>query len=104
MLLITQIKSLLFSFCFGIIFSTTITLFEKIIYHKKLLFQILNTFLISILLCLIYFIYIKKINYGIIHMYFIIMVLIGMFLDIYIFKLGVKLKKIFKKLKHKKDT
>lgn len=104
MLLITQIKSLLFSFCFGIIFSIIITLFEKIIYHKKLLFQILNTFLISILSCLIYFICIKKINYGIIHIYFVTMVLIGMFLDIYIFKLGNKIKKVLKKFKLKKDT
>ena len=101
MSLITQIKSLLFSFVFGILLSILITLFDKIIYHKKMLFQILNTFLISIFSCLIYFIFIKKINYGVIHFYFILILLIGLFLDVYILKIGVKLKQIFIKIKTK---
>jgi len=96
--LIIQIKSLLFSFVFGIIFSITTSILEKIIYHKKIIFEIINTFLISIFFCLLYFICIKNINNGIIHIYFIMMVLFGVVLDKYIFKLGYKLKIIIKKL------
>jgi len=99
--LVTQIKSLLFSFCFGIIFSTIVDIFEKIIYHKKLAFQIINTFLISIFFCLMYFIFIKKINYGVIHVYFILMILIGMFFDKRIFKLGKRIKVLVRLIKIK---
>jgi len=99
--LVTQIKSLLFSFCFGIIFSMIIDMFEKIIYHKKLTFQITNTFLISIFFCLVYFICVKKINYGVIHAYFILMILMGIFFDKRIFKLGKRIKVLVRKIKNK---
>lgn len=101
MTLITQIKSLLFSFCFGVFFSFAISMFEKIIYHKKIVYQIINTFLISIFFCLLYFIFIKKINFGIIHIYFILMVLLGMFLDIKLFRLGARIKKLTSHVKFK---
>lgn len=102
--LITQIKSLLFSFFFGIIFSIIIDMLEKIIYHKKLTFQIINTFLISIFFCLVYFICIKKINYGVIHEYFILMILIGMFFDKRILKLGKKIKVLINKINFKQNA
>ncbi len=99
--LITQIKSLLFSFFFGIVFSMIIDIFEKIIYHKKLTFQIINTFLISIFFCLVYFICIKKINYGVIHAYFILMILLGIFFDKRTLKLGKRIKELVNKIKIK---
>ena len=102
--LVIQIKSLLFSFFFGIVFSIVIDTFEKIIYHKKLTFQIINTFLISVFFCLLYFICIKKINYGVIHVYFILMILLGMFFDKRIFRLGKRIKVIIRKINFKRRT
>lgn len=92
-----QIKSLLFSYFYGITFSIIISIFEKFIYHKKVSLQIINALLISILFCLMYFIFIRKLNNGVIHIYFILMVLFGMFCDNRMFELGKRIKKLINK-------
>ena len=80
MVLIIQIKSLIFSFFFGIILYFIINSCEKFLYGNKKVYNILSAFLISILSCLLYFILIKKINNGIIHLYFVLVIILGYFI------------------------
>ncbi len=77
MALTIQIKSLIFSFFFGIALFFLIMSCEKILYKGKKIYRILSAFLIAIFSCLLYFILIKQINNGIIHFYFILSIIFG---------------------------
>ena len=88
-----QVESLLFSFFFGIIFSIVVNLFSNKLYNTRLSSQIINSFIISIVFCLIYFILIKKINNGVIHIYFIFMILFGFIIEKRFLKLVNRFKK-----------
>ena len=79
--LYTQINSLLFSFFYGIFISVSLILLERFIYNDKKATVIVSSFMISMILCLLYFILILKINNGIIHPYFVFMVLLGYFIE-----------------------
>ncbi len=73
----TQILSLLFSFGYGIIVSYLFNLNYNFIYKTSLLYKIVINILFSINLGLIYFLLIKVINYGVVHIYFVLMFLLG---------------------------
>jgi hypothetical protein len=74
-----QIKSLTFSFFYGIFFSFILNINYKYIYSGLLIYRTITNLLFVINNVLIYFIILKKINNGIIHPYFFIMTLIGFF-------------------------
>lgn len=89
-----QIKSLIFSFFYGILFSILLNINYKYIYDGPLFYRIAITFLFVLNNVLLYFIIIKILNDGIIHLYFIIMLILGFF------TVNVNLKKLkFEKLK-----
>ena len=93
MILKLQIYSLIFSFVFGIVFFFVLELFRDFIYKKKYLVRIINSIIISLVNALIYFGILRKINYGIIHYYFFLMILLGYCLTKYIYaKVFVKRK------------
>jgi len=73
----TQILSLLFSFGYGIIVSYLFNLNYNFIYKTSLLYKLVINILFSINLGLIYFLLIKVINYGVVHIYFVLMFLLG---------------------------
>ncbi len=72
-----QLISFLVSFLFGIFFFYTNMLNKKIINRQKIHYKYIITFLYIINITLIYIILIYKINKGIFHIYFLIMVLLG---------------------------
>ena len=75
--LIIQIKSLFFSFFYGIFLAILLNLNYKYIYKSKLGYRLLINLLFVISNVLLYFIILKLINDGIIHLYFIFMIIIG---------------------------
>ena len=104
MALLIQIKSLFFSFSFGIIFSIIVSFFNNKLYNTRIRYQIINAFLISIISCLIYFICVKKINNGIVHIYFILMIILGFYKEKRFLNINQHIKNIVKnfKIKHTK--
>lgn len=98
--LLIQLQSLLFSFLFGILFNLVLNSFDLFIYHEKLVIKILSAFLISIFLSVIYFVISMKINQGIIHIYFIGMIIFGYFIDYRYICLHKRIKKIVNKCKN----
>ena len=64
-----QIETLLVSFLYGIFFSFFLGLNYKYIYSDKKIFKIIISFLLIGINVLLYFIILKKINYGIFHVY-----------------------------------
>lgn len=79
-----QLFTITVSFLYGIFFSITMNLCHKIIYNNKLVMKILFTFIFVIVHSLIYFNILLKINYGIIHIYGILSIIIGFILSEYI--------------------
>lgn len=82
----TQLILIIISFCFGFLFELFHSINYKLIYCKKKIIRFLFTFLLILAQALLYFYALLKINNGIIHIYGIISLLIGM-VSFYYFKL-----------------
>lgn len=92
--LISQIITIIFSFIYGIIFYILLEINCKYIYYGNKIYRIIITFLFVICNTLLYFIILKKINYGIVHIYFLLCILTGYILSNFVYKnLIVKRKK-----------
>lgn len=72
-----QIKTILFSFVFGFIFSICLNFNYKYIIGKKKVLSPILTFLFVLVFTLLYFIILKNINYGIFHVYEIFCIFFG---------------------------
>ena len=90
-----QIYSLLFSFLYGIIFYILLEINYNFLFEGKIIYRIIISFLFVIVLSLVYFLILLKINNGIIHIYFLIVMFTGYMLSFVIYKkLIVKRKKV----------
>lgn len=85
-----QIKSLLFSFLFGIYFAHIIKINYKFILLLNKLFRTLGTLLLIVSNVLLYFVILLKINYGLLHIYLILMIILGVYIEYLLNKLIVK--------------
>ena len=72
-----QIKSIIFSFLYGIFFSFVTNLNYKHIYYSKGILRIITNILFIFDNVLIYFILLRYINDGILHYYFLLSLVIG---------------------------
>lgn len=72
-----QIIALLFSFIYGALISNIIFLHNRIIKPQKRIYRSLMTILLMYNIVLIYIIVLFKINKGIFHLYFLIMLTLG---------------------------
>lgn len=78
----TQLLLLTFSFIYGMIFSSLINLNYKLLYNEKKLLRICFTILFVLVSVLIYFFVLLKINYGILHIYSLLMIIVGFILEL----------------------
>jgi len=81
MTLSIQIKTLLFSLCFGFIFGLIVTLTNKLIYNKNSFIQIFTSFVLAIASSIIYFIILQKLNEAIIHPYYLLVFVLGFIIE-----------------------
>lgn len=81
-----QIKSLLFSFIYGILFSIFLNYNQNNLYKSSLIIRIIMNIVFIIDNALIYFIVLKHINNGILHIYFILMLITGYITNEILFK------------------
>ncbi len=72
-----QLLSLIFSFSYGILVSYIVNILYYYLNNTKLKYKMLLNLLIFVNVFLLYFICLRKINNGIIHVYFIIVLIIG---------------------------
>ena len=86
MILETQIYTLLFSFVFGMIFGFLVRINYFFLNHSNRLIKVLFTISFVTLFTLIYFIILEKLNSGIIHIYYFIMLILGFCLEQFIEK------------------
>lgn len=76
-----QFKTIIFSFLFGIYLSIILGLNYKLIYHDKKLISFFSTFLIIIGSVILYFFLLQKINYGMLHLYGILFIIVGYLIE-----------------------
>ena len=76
-----QIITLGVSFFYGIFFSFFLSLNYKIIYSDKKIIKTIVSFLVVIISVLLYFIILRKINYGIFHIYEILALILGFIIE-----------------------
>ena len=69
-----QIISIIFSICFGLAFSFFTNVNYKFLFSKKIFLKTIFTIIYILDAALIYFIVMKKINNGVIHLYFLIFI------------------------------
>ena len=74
-----QILSLIYSFFFGIFFAFSVNVHYKLLFSKKRWFQILMNFIFVLDMSLFYFLILKRINGGILHLYFYFSIFLGFF-------------------------
>ncbi len=97
-----QLISFIASFLYGVFFCIFNMFNEYLIRNYKPFFKYLVTFLFILNMVLLFIILIYKINYGIFHLYFIAMVVIGYVLGVCVikkYKDNVKSLKIYRKFK-----
>jgi hypothetical protein len=76
----TQLLSLLASFVYGLVFSFAYNINYKYIYGKNNLYKVVITFLFMLNNIMLYYLILLKINFGIIHPYFLLMLVIGFYI------------------------
>jgi len=86
MILRIQILSLLYSFFYGIVFYFLLEVNHKFLYEGKIVYRIIISFLFIILMSLLYFFGLVKINNGIIHLYFYLSLFTGYLLSFVIYR------------------
>ena len=94
MVLRLQIISLLFSFFYGSFLFITLEINAKFIYSSNLIIKILGTILFVLFHTLLYFVILMNINFGYIHFYFFLCILLGYYVCKVIYKRFVKRKKL----------
>lgn len=72
-----QIQSFVVSFVFGFLFSYVVNIFYHHLFKGKIWVQIFWNFILVLGSSLLYFYILKAVNHAVIHIYFLMMVLIG---------------------------
>ncbi len=72
-----QVQSFIYSFLYGMFFSLALNLNYRFLYQSRKWVKLVITVLFIIDHALLYFIILKHINEGIVHIYFFIMIVIG---------------------------
>lgn len=79
-----QIYSLLFSFIYGIFFFILLDLNYKLLYSDRVFIKLSGTLVFVIFNTLLYFVCLKRINNGIIHIYFLLCIIVGYLFSKYV--------------------
>lgn len=86
MILKIQILSLIYSFFYGVLFYILLDVNHKFVYDGKIIYRIIISFFFIVLMSLLYFYGLIKINNGIIHVYFYLSLLTGYLLTFVIYR------------------
>ena len=90
MVLKVQIISLMVSFCYGIFFYLLLELNSRFLYSSNIMIKVIFSFLFVMFHTLLYFLILMKINYGYIHFYFFLCIILGYILCKVVYKKIVK--------------
>lgn len=81
-----QILTFIFSLLFGLLFAIELKLNYRFIYQENKIYRITTTFLFVLINVFLYFILLQKINHGILHVYGILSIIIGVIIEHFVEK------------------
>lgn len=81
-----QIRLIIFSCIYGIVFALLLDLNYKLLHHKNKIIKYLSSFIYIAICVFVYFKGIQKISYGIFHLYSLFLIGLGFILENIIFK------------------
>lgn len=89
-----QLYSFICSFLYGVVFYFFLNIFNKIVIKMNVIFRFVLSFVYIILMSSLYFIMLLFVNNGVVHIYFLLLILVG-YMIAYLFsvKLFTHLKK-----------
>ena len=79
-----QIYSFISSFLFGLVFYFLLDIFNKLICKVNIVLKIIFSFLFVIALASLYFLILLFVNNGVVHIYFLLLILVGYILGYFI--------------------
>lgn len=94
-----QIFSLIFSFLFGLVFAFFVNLHYDMLFSKNKWFRLFINFIFVIDMALLYFLILKSLNGGVLHLYFFLLIFLGFLLSYVNTK---KVRKCLRKFRQKK--
>lgn len=89
MTLEVQIQSMIYSFVYGLFFSFLLNLNYRILFSSKKIIKVIFNFLFILNNVFLYFILLRYINQGVVHSYFLLLIVLG-------FVLGNKTTKVIR--------
>ncbi len=81
-----QLQVLTVSFAYGIFFSYLLRMQYRFLFESKLFYKVFITLLFVFDNCLLYFLILRTINYGVFHIYFLILLILGYLFGNYLTK------------------
>ena len=97
-----QIKAILFSFLYGIFTAIMMNVNYKCLFHRNRVFKIFFNIIFILDMSLLYFFVLQFINYGYLHIYFLLVFILGFFLSFGLMKKVIRQKAVNKKIKRVK--
>lgn len=94
-----QIKAILFSFLYGVFTAIMMNINYKCLFHHNRVFKILFNIIFILDMSLLYFFILQFINYGYLHIYFLLVFILGFFLSFGVMKRIIRQKSVNKKIK-----
>ena len=89
-----QIYSFIASFLFGCAFYFLLDIFNKIVGKLKIVWKIILSFLFIMIMASVYFLILLFVNNGVVHVYFLLMILVGyIFVNFIFLRLFTHLRK-----------
>ena len=87
-----QIIALVFSFIFGVFYAFLVRVTKRFLFSGKWIISIISSLIFNLLLSLLYFLLLNIINNGMLHIYFLLMFLLGSYSGYCLFRLYSKKK------------
>lgn len=82
-----QIPSLIISFFYGVLIFILLEVNSSFIYHKKKYIKILCSLIFVMFISILYFVILLKVNNGLLHIYFFILIILGYFFSLKLYNL-----------------
>ena len=79
-----QLKLIIFSFLYGIFLGILMRINYKLLYNENKTIKIISTILLVISSILLYFVILLKINFGIVHYYSLLIIILGFIVETFI--------------------
>lgn len=85
-----QIYSIIYTYLYGVFCSLLVNLFYRFLFFRKQMWRVLFNLGFSLIMSLLYFLFLELINHGYIHLYFLFIFILGFLTTFNLFKKSIR--------------